>query len=157
MKMPSNQRPQQDPFIFDNDKMVLPQEAMGLVPADQQEPHVDQFCLGHLQDKQNLNDLLKRVFQKKALIWSLEKSWTKEGDCMVAVFYSNIITKEKRNSLTSGSTDVHTVGNISPEVVREKIVEKEDKLFNEFIEYTKELRNSEIEMSDEDKYEIEDD
>jgi len=127
-----------DPFIFKDEKMIIPTGAQ-MVPVENQEPHAKQYCLSHPREQGEFDALLARVFEKRAIIWSMEKNWTKEGDCMIAVFYSNIVKKKTQET---GSYETFSVGEISPEIC-EKSSKKEDELFEEFAKFAESMAEEE--------------
>lgn len=134
MQIPSTHHSGNEPFIFKNGSLAMPQ-ATQLVPLDQQEPHAQQFKMTDPSDNIAFNDILKRVFNKKSIIWHIDYNWTKEGDCNVFLMYSDVIKKEKSEDAGLEST---TVGTITPEVI--KVTPREEKLFDEFVSFLEESK-----------------
>jgi hypothetical protein len=126
-----------DPFHFKDSMMIMPNGTQ-FIPVERQEPHARQFCLAYQNQREEFEELLGKVFAKKALIWSLDKNWSKEGDCIVAVFYSNILPKIP----PTGSSEITHIGTVKKEVVT-KIEEKEDQLFEEFLKTVKHMKSEE--------------
>lgn len=136
-----------DPLSFKDGMLVMPLGS-GYVPIDQQDPYAAQYNLAYENQRNEFNQLLKDVFKKTVIIWSLDKTWSKEGDCIVAVFCSKIIKKSSMDT-SSAHTEASKVGSIKPTFFDSELQTKEDVLFDEFVQ-AMEIINQEqqVEKSD---------
>lgn len=115
------------PFII-NDGMLQMPVAAQKIPIEKQIPLANQYNLAHSTDRMEFNDLLQRSFNKKSIIWSIDKAWTKDGDCVVAVFYSDI----REDTEPKEDPEVVTSAKINPLVFDKETEDKADALFKEF-------------------------
>lgn len=137
MQIPNMGPAPKDPFVFKDGAMTMPMGGAPSIPVDQQDPCMEQFNLGYEAHKEAINELLKKAFRKEVILWSMDKNWTKDGDCVIVVFYSNIIKGKK-----SPSNDEMKVGVVTPTVLRdEKLAQKEDKLFDEFVKAMEDIKS----------------
>jgi len=128
MKMPDDKNTNQ--FFLEDGMLKLP-VGDDIISPDRQVPHARQFCLCHEKDKVELDDLLQKAFKRTVLIWMIDRSWSKDGDMNVAVFYSDIKEKEKKEEKKI--------------VIKDKnIQEKEDNMFKEFIKSMEVLKEEDL-------------
>lgn len=129
MQIPNTTHSGNEPFLFKNGTLVMPQTNPN-VPVEHQRPKVKVFCVSDEDMAQELTELMEQCFRKKCIIWHMEHNWDKTGTCNVLVFYSEIVKPDK--PVDPVNAESKTVGSISPKVV--DIQSKEDKLFDTFME-----------------------
>jgi hypothetical protein len=122
MEIPGTNSANPDPYMLKDGKVRM-SIGSDLIPADRQIPKVAQFCLGVKDHVDELNKLFSKCFAKEVIIWNLDKNWSKEGDYMVAVFYSEILDKKESKD---NREVVHTKSNDKTKYSYKKENKEED-------------------------------